>query len=216
MSTATLPLPTSLAPPVPVPTAPTVSPSRVPHRRLWTCEDLYRFREMSDAWFGGMRFFLIDGEIYEMPAPGPRHDMSVTLTNYWCLKVFAAGYVVRVQMGLPLGINTDPIPDLSVVIGTARGLTTQPTTAELVVEVSDTTLSNDLGVKAYIYAAAGIRDFWVIDVEHRRLFLFRDPRPEPAATYGYAYADQKTLGPNDTIAPLAAPQATVTVAELLP
>jgi Uma2 family endonuclease len=171
---------------------------------------------MSDAWFGGMRFFLIDGEIYEMPRPGPLHTMSATLLMYWCMKVFGAGYVVRVQEGLPLGINTDPIPDLAVVVGNPRDFNTHPTTAELVVEVSDSTLSTDLGVKAYIYAAAGIRDYWVIDVDHRRLFVFRDPRPEPAATYGFAYADQKTLGPNDTIGPLAAPQATITVAELLP
>jgi Uma2 family endonuclease len=205
MSAATMPVPT-----------PTLSARQYPRRRVWTCDDLYRLREWRDVWFGGNRLYLIDGEILEMPPPGPPHSMSVALLDYWCKSVFGSGYVVRVQDALPLGINTDPLPDVAVVVGQPRDFTAHPTTAELVVEVADSSLATDTGYKANLYAAAGIKDYWVIDVDHRRLFVFRDPRPDPAAAYGHAYFHQITLGPTDAIAPLAAPHAQVTVADLLP
>lgn len=199
------------------PPGPSVSTSRLPRRRVWTCDDLNRFREMRDAWFGGYRFILIDGEILEMPPPGPLHNMVVGLTEEWARRAFPIPrYWVRVQMGMPLGVNTDPVPDLAIVPGTPRDYPADPNTAELVIEVADSSLSYDTGAKASLYAAAGIRDYWVIDIEHRRLFVYRAPRPDPAATYGHGYSRQTTLGPADTITPLAAPNAGVTVAELLP
>jgi hypothetical protein len=57
---------------------------------------------------------------------------------------------------------------------------------------------------------------WVLDVSGRQLLVFRDPRPDPTASHGHGYGTQLALGPTDTAAPLAAPHATVTVAELLP
>jgi Uma2 family endonuclease len=201
----------------PVPAAQVYAPATYPRVRRWTCDDLYRLREWRDVWFGGAHFHLIDGEIYEMPAPGPLHSTAATVAEQWCYRTFADGFVVRVEKGLPFGINTDPIPDIAVVAGSARDFrTAHPTTAELVIEIADTTLAHDTGDKASLYAAAGIRDYWVIDVDGRRLILFRDPQPDTSGRYGHGYATQTILSPTDTVAPLAAPAAVVTVGDLLP
>jgi Uma2 family endonuclease len=83
-----------------------------------------------------------------------------------------------------------------------------------VLEVSDTTLALDLTEKAELYATAGIADYWVLDLTGRRLLVFRDPAPVAAG--GAAYRTHQTLAPSESVAPLAAPNSPVTVADLLP
>jgi Uma2 family endonuclease len=190
-------------------------PTAIPRRVLWTCDE---FHDVSDTGvFEGRNVILVDGELLEMPAPNPPHNTALTLTDYPFKALFAVGYVVRVQMALELGQATDPVPDLAVVRGDPRTYaSTQPNTAELVIEVADSTLSYDIGDKANLYAAAGILDYWVIDLVHDQLIVFRDPRPNPGQPRGASYLRQTTLDRGDSIAPLAAPTASVGVNELLP
>ena len=184
-----------------------------PHR--WTCDEFHRL------WNGGMlegkSVILVDGEMLDMPAPGLPHDSSVELANRWLYQVFPADrFWVRVQMGLVLGINTDPIPDLAVVVGGPRTLVQLPHTAALVIEVADSSLAFDTHDKASLYAAAGIADYWVIDVNDRRLHVFRGPTPDASRKYGYWYSPVAVLTPTDAVAPLAAPGSPLTGPDLLP
>jgi Uma2 family endonuclease len=104
------------------------------------------------------------------------------------------------------------MPDLAIVEGQPKNYAKRhPTTAELVVEVSDTTLKLDLGDKAELYAAAGIADYWVIDVSNRYLIVHRDPDAEAEA-----YRSVARFGLGDTVAPLAVPDRPIAVADLLP
>jgi Uma2 family endonuclease len=119
-------------------------------------------------------------------------------------------------MGMVLNINTDPIPDIAVVVRPPGKVPPKPRTALLVVEVSDTSLAYDTGDKASLYAAAGIADYWVIDVNGRQLHVFRNPVADPGREYGHWYASVTVLGPTDTVAPLAAPANLITVGDLLP
>jgi Uma2 family endonuclease len=119
-----------------------------------------------------------------------------------------------VQKPLVLSQTTDPEPDVAVVRGTPQGTNTHPTTADLVVELSDTSLHFDTTTKAEWYATAGIPEYWVLDLPNRRLLVFRDPSPIPAG--GTAYRTHLALGPADSVSPLAAPGASIAVADLLP
>jgi Uma2 family endonuclease len=74
--------------------------------------------------------------------------------------------------------------------------------------VADSSLDFDTNVKRLLYARAVIRDYWVVDINGRRLLVYRDPQ-------GGDYATQQALGPADAVAPLAAPAAAVRVADLL-
>jgi len=72
------------------------------------------------------------------------------------------------------------------------------------------------GRKAAAYARAGIADYWILNLNDRVLEVYREPaRPGPARrSWGYAAID--TLGADTAVTPLAAPAATIRVADLLP
>ena len=102
---------------------------------------------------------LVNGEILEMPAAGGPHDVALTLLDDLIRRAFPTGFAVRCQMSLVLGRSIDPVPDLAVVSGSARDFIHKPTTAALVVEISDSSLDYNVGDKACLYASAGIADY---------------------------------------------------------
>jgi Uma2 family endonuclease len=187
---------------------------RPPAPRRWTVDEFHRLWE--DGSFEYCRPMLLDGAIYERPIPGHPHNKGVGLVDYALKAIFATGHWVRVQMPLVLGQWSDPVPDISVVTGSVRDHVAQPTMAILVVEVADTSLAVDTGEKADLYAAAGIADYWVADLNGRTLIVHRDPQPDPASPSGASYGTVLRLTPGQTVSPLAAPPATVNVSDLLP
>jgi Uma2 family endonuclease len=192
MTTTTLPSPR--------PTLPVPRPLR------WTCAEFHRFGDL--GVFEGRRAMLIDGVILEEGPMNPPHALTLELVAEVLRAIFGSGWRIRSQSPLVLGQDTDPEPDFAVMAGTTRGNSGHPTTAELVVEVSDSSLDFDTRDKRLIYARAGIREYWVVDINGQRLLVYRDPQNGD-------YASQQALGPADTISPLAVPTATVRVADLL-
>ena len=79
----------------------------------------------------------------------------------------------------------------------------------LIVEVSDPMLWRDQNTKARIYGNAGVPDYWVLDVNNSRLYVYRQPNAE-------GYADVQEYDETDRVAPLAAPDKPIRVADLLP
>jgi Uma2 family endonuclease len=193
---------------------PPSSPPPAPRPWRFTNDD---FRQLTDLGLFTDRFvILIDGEFIEMPHPGPPHDMAVSLTDYVLKDIFRPGYVVRIQTGFITGLDTNPGPDLAVVVGSPRDLVQTPRTAVLIVEVSDTSLAMDTGAKVHIYAAAGVPEYWVIDVNDPRLLVYRDPVTDATAPRGHRYASTFTLTAADTVSPTAMSTAVIRVADLLP
>jgi Uma2 family endonuclease len=212
MTTATLPISATPTTPPPQPKTPgPVQPTPV----KWTVEEFHQVKYMGQVW-EGKKVILIDGGLIEMPPAGPLHNQALMLADYLFKALFAQGYVVRIQMPLVFGINTDPIPDLAVVAGAPRSISTNPSTAVLVLEVSDSSLSFDTGEKASLYAAAGIADYWVVDTINRRLIVHRDLTADAKQKYGHGYASVNVLLPGQSLAPLAAPTSNVEVNDLLP
>jgi Uma2 family endonuclease len=183
-------------------------------RKRWTVDEFHDIYSLPK--FEGKKLVLLDGEILEMPAPNAPHDAGLGLALTAVGAAFGPGFWVRGQMALRLSQATDPMPDVAVVPGSPRNYPQQPTTALLVVEVSDTSLAIDTGIKAELYAAAGIADYWVVDLNNRLLIVHRDPQPDPASPHGASYQTVASLAPGQGVAPLAAPSATVNVADLLP
>jgi Uma2 family endonuclease len=172
----------------------------------WTCAEFHRFGDL--GVFEGRRAMLIDGVILEEGPMNPPHAITLELVAEALRAAFGAGWRIRSQSPLILGQDLDPEPDFAVVVGTPRGSSGHPTTAELVIEAADSSLSFDTNEKRLLYARAGIREYWVVDVNGRRLLVYRDPQAGD-------YAAQQALGPADAVSPLAAPTATMRVAELL-
>jgi Uma2 family endonuclease len=189
-------------------------PATPPRNLLWTVEQFHYLGDL--GMFEGRRAMLIDGVIVEEGAMNPPHQVALELASEAVRTAFGTGWRVCVRMPLVLGQSTDPEPDIAVVAGTPRGSTSHPTTAALVVEVADSSLRFDTTVKLATYAAGLIADYWVLDVNARQLLVFRDPTADLTAAHGHTSLTQRTLGPTDTIAPLAAPGRMVSVADLLP
>jgi Uma2 family endonuclease len=131
--------------------------------------------------------------------------------------IVAPGFHLRVQLPLALDPDSAPEPDLAIVAGSVRAYrVTHPTSASLVVEVADSSLAFDRSWKASIYARAGIADYWIVNLVDRLLEVYRDPAADSATPLGYAYRQRLSFGPNDRVAPLAFPDVTIAVSDLLP
>ena len=177
-----------------------------PRPLRWTCAEFHRFGDM--GVFEARRAMLIDGVILEEGPMNPPHAITLELVEETLRRAFGAGWRFRSQSPLVLGQDLDPEPDFAVVAGTPRGSAGHPTTADLVVEVADSSLDFDTNEKRLLYARAGIRDYWVVDINGRRLLVYRNPQAGD-------FTSQQVFGPTDSVAALAAPAAAVRVADLL-
>jgi Uma2 family endonuclease len=182
----------------------------------WRREDYYRL--CHEEWFLERRVQLIGGEIMEFGPSHNWHDAGVALTHDELRKAFGSGYWVRVHGSLDVSDCSVPDPDLAVIAGSPRQYRTQgnPETALLVVEVSEATLWFDRDPKASLYASANVADYWIVNLVQRQLEVYRDPVADITQMFGFRYNSRAILDPPDKVSPLAVPQASITVADLLP
>jgi len=168
-------------------------------------------------FFRDQRVQLIGGIIVRESPTNPPHATAVRLVTKAIERVFGDGYDVRAQLPLDLGLISEPHPDVAAVTGAPRDyLIDHPTSAALVIEVSESTIEADTHDKASLYAAGGIADYWVIDLTTDRVLVFRSPRPEIGSKFGSHYGSVTAHGRGDVLTPLAAPTARVAVGDLLP
>ena len=127
------------------------------------------------------RLELVHGEIHEMSPIGPSHQNAVDYLNKWSFQSLNLDEVrIRIQgsIGLP---ELESCPEPDVVWVTERSYREERPQADdvlLLIEVADSSLRYDLGKKANLYAAAGILDYWVVDLEHQKVEVFREPTIE--------------------------------------
>ncbi|MHB2019525.1 MAG: Uma2 family endonuclease [Candidatus Xenobia bacterium] len=160
---------------------------------------------------------LIEGVIVEKMPQYSAHATSTGLCEDALKQAFCEGYHVRVQMPLAISDWSEPEPDVAVVTGTRRDYSrSHPMTAVLVVEVAESSLSIDRGEKLRGYAAAGIQEYWIVNLVNRVVEVHRQPAPHREQPGEYTYLEVATLAPGDIISPLGAPHVSIPVADLLP
>lgn len=194
--------------------APQEIPSE-PRARRWSRDEYYDLAHK--GWFRGKRVVLLDGEILEMAAQGNWHSVVLELVERPLRKIFPDDtHWVRTQrpLDLPDG-SSDPEPDIAVVPGRPEQYTAHPSTALLVVEVADSSLRLDR-VKAHAYAAAGVQEYWIIDLAGHQVEVYRRPVADRRESFSHRFDSIVAFRPGATINPVAAPQASVAVADLLP
>lgn len=179
-------------------------------KKLFTVEEYYK---MADAGIFAPedRVELIDGEIIQMSPIGIRHAGCVNGATQVFAEAFRGRAVVSVQNPLQLSDYTEPQPDVVLLRprkDTYRGKNIEASDALLVLEISDTTLAYDRGVKLHRYAAANVTEVWIEDLEANRLLVYRDPS-------SHSYQTQVTLDPDDSVQVLAFPNVSFKVSELL-
>jgi Uma2 family endonuclease len=141
------------------------------------------------------RVELLDGEIVSMPGIGPSHASVVDRLNRLFVQRLGDRAIVRVQNPIRLPPHSEPQPDLTVVAWRDDFYATRhpgPDDIQLVIEVCDSSLAIDRGIKLPIYARAGLQQVWLVDVTQRVVLAHRDP-------IDGAYADTSVLRANTTI-----------------
>ena len=103
----------------------------------------------------------------------------------------------------------EPEPDLTILNRDLSYFLTErpgPHDLHLVIEAADSTLGFDLRTKAALYARAGILEYWVLDVDGRRMIVHREPLEG-------RYASVLAYGYEESVAPLAAPESILQIRE---
>jgi Uma2 family endonuclease len=155
---------------------------------------------------------LINGEIITMAAKGTAHTSATTRTKKLFELALQDQATIRVQDPIRLNDFSEPEPDVVIAVSDSLDYSTHHPTPEevlLVIEVADSSLKYDLEVKAPLYAAAGITEYWVLDVIERQLHSFRQPAEG-------RYQWQTILADALEIAPLAFPAVIVKITQMLP
>lgn len=190
-----------------------------PRPRTFTRAEYHRAAEK--GVFGPEeRLELIHGEVVVKMSPQKSpHAWAVKETYDALQAALGSTFAVLAQAPVVLGDSDEPEPDVLVVERKPRTRQRRlPVAADvkLVVEVADTTLRFDRGAKAALYAQAGISEYWILNLKDERLEVYRDPAAISDAPNGFGFRSLSSYGIGERVSPLAAPEAFVAVADLLP
>ncbi len=144
-------------------------------RRRFTVHEYHRMGE-AGILHEDDRVELIEGEIVEMAAIGTRHFSCVNGLTRLLVRGVGDAAIVSVQNPVRLDERTEPQPDLAVLrVRDYRESLPMPEDVLLLIEVSDTMLRYDRGVKLPLYARVGIREVWVVDLAGEIIERHTDP-----------------------------------------
>ena len=188
----------------PAPTDP-AAPAR------WTVEQYLRL--VDEGVLGSDdKVELLEGVIVTMAPANLPHDAGVVRVTHALIRAVGDRAVVRVQLSLKVGPYSLPEPDAAVVPGRIADYDHErPTTALLVVEVSDTSLKQDRLTKRALYAAAGIPEYWIVNLRDDCVEVRREPEPDARR-----YASVKIARRGERIELVGLPGVSVAVDDLLP
>lgn len=157
------------------------------------------------------RVELIDGEVLAMSPIGPPHTGTVNrLTRLFSVRVGETA-IVQVQLPVRLDPHSEPQPDLVLLkpradfYGTAAAA---PDDILLAVEVAQSSLAFDRGIKADLYARRNVAEYWIVDLVHGTVIRHIDPA-------GGRYRQVAVVPPDEPFAPALIPACVVTTRDIL-
>ncbi|KPF74742.1 hypothetical protein IP88_07730 [alpha proteobacterium AAP81b] len=162
-----------------------------PQRARLRIED-FLLLDRSGAFGDAAKTELIDGDIYCMNSQFQRHSFVKSQIAFRLQEVIQGSglnLVVLVEAAVAMPPFNMPEPDVTVMQGPLGSGAVPLAAALLLVEVSDSTLDIDMGRKADIYARHGVAEYWVADIEGRRIVIHTGP-----AADGYARRDDHMMG----------------------
>ncbi|BAZ03840.1 Uma2 family endonuclease [Calothrix sp. NIES-3974] len=179
--------------------------------RLWTVDEYHRMAA-SGILDEDERVELLEGKIIWMSAKGTAHSSAVARSYKLFARLCDSFAWVISQDPITLNHYSEPEPDISVVkIDPLDYADHHPRPEEiyLIIEVADSSLKFDQEIKSKSYAQARIRDYWVLDVVNRQLYVLREPTDE-------GYQQEFILDENGIISPLEFPDLQIPVPQMLP
>ncbi len=121
---------------------------------------------------------LINGELIDMSPVGSPHAGCVKTLIRLFNRLLNDKAILSIQDPVQLAANSQPEPDLALLRNRADDYrTSHPTPADihLIIEVADSSLEYDQDYKLSLYAAAGIPEYWIINLREQRIETYRQP-----------------------------------------
>ena len=183
-------------------------------RRKFDVGEYYRLAEVG-VLSEDDRVELIEGEIIEMVPIGSDHSGTVNRLAYVLFRRVRDRAVVTVQNPLRLSDHTEPVPDFLLLRPRADFYQGAPPPAAdvlVLIEVAQSSLRYDRGVKLPLYARHGVPEVWIVDLAGRVVEVHRGPGSEGYAsstTHGPGH------GPGDALEPTLLPGLCLSVADIL-
>ena len=183
-------------------------PAIAPTRRRFTVEEYCAMAE-AGILAEDERIELLDGEIIIMPPLGAQHEDGTDRLEDSLKENLRGRARVRVQQSIRLDDDSLPQPDIAVVRLRDDYHLERATWADalLLIEVADTSLEYDRGVKLLRYAA-GIPEVWIVNLRARQVEAYFNP------TDG-AYRERRVVGADGSISPQAFPDVVLAVADFI-
>ncbi len=175
-------------------------------RWRWTVSDLDRLVE-TGLMREDDRVELIGGELVPMASKGNRHENVKTKILNWMMRRMPEGLELSIELGWRAGDDTYLEPDI-VVFPVAREVSrVAPGDMLLVIEVGASSYGFDTGRKSQVYAALGVRDYWVVNAASLETKVYRKP-----SANGYGTITQ--VAPGEALTPLLVAPLAVKLADL--
>lgn len=150
-----------------------------------------------------------------MPPMSTEHGASAMRGGRVLRAIFPEDrFTVRTALPFLAADDSEPEPDFCVIAGVAESIAGHPSECLLVVEISLSTLAYDRTEKASLYAESGVLDYWIINVADRAIEVHREPTR--SADGAWSYASRTIHRPGEACSPLAAPNASIDPAAVLP
>jgi Uma2 family endonuclease len=182
--------------------------------RRWSREEYGRLVDL--GVFNGEPIELLGGQLVVAEPQGRHHATSVGVVGAVLNASLPRGWVVRIQAPITLDEESEPEPDVAVVVGTHLDYrAAHPRRAALVVEVADASLGFDRTLKGGLYARGGVEDYWIVNLIDRALEVYRDPAPSASAPCGWHYRSMERFVPPAVVRLLGLSTVRIGVAHLL-
>jgi Uma2 family endonuclease len=144
------------------------------------------------------RVELLEGWLIRKMSKNPPHRIATKLLTRALEAVVPAGWYVDAQE--PITTDTsEPEPDVAVIRGDTRDYPDRhpgPEHLALLVEIADSSLARDRGIKRRVYARANVPVYWIVDLVERRVVVYTGPSG-PAAQP--AYRDSKPYAVSESV-----------------
>jgi Uma2 family endonuclease len=147
---------------------------RQPQPRKFSIAEYYKLAE-SGILAPSERVELLNGQIIRMPPIGETHRTIVDKLTYLLVDKPRKRYQVSIDQPIRIENFNEPQPDVVLFKTEVENKHPTPEDIYLVIEVADTTLDYDSGVKLRAYEKAGIEEYWIIDVGKKAVNIYRLP-----------------------------------------
>lgn len=162
---------------------------------------------VGEGFFEGERIELLCGALIQMSPQKPLHAAAIERLTELFVPLALGRASVRIQLPFAATVDSEPEPDFALVPKRSHAVE-HPAEAFLVIEVSLTTPEKDLGIKAALYAAAGVTEYWVLDLPKSSIHVHRKPSSS-------GYGEVRVVRPGERLTLVAFPDLEIEVDALV-